>query len=160
LVASPICPGIDAAAVAQHRVPVRDLAHLLEEVADVDHRDAARPQPADEVEEPLDVRTLQAAGGLVHQHDARVGAERPTDLDHLLRRHGQLAHAAVGPDLGVREVLEQRQAHGVLAASRSTHPQAGALRPSRMFSVTVRCGQSDSSWWIRAIPGAAALQRR
>ena len=38
------------------------------------------------------------------------------------------------------------------ASVRRKMPQREGSRPSRMFSATVRCGQSESSWWIRATP--------
>src|SRR5580765_4716195 len=38
------------------------------------------------------------------------------------------------------------------ASVRRKMPQRDGSRPSRMFSATVRCGQSESSWWIRATP--------
>ena len=63
-----------------------DLAHLLEEVADVDDRDAPRREPADEGEQPIDVRSLQAARRLVHEQHARVAGEGAADLDDLARR--------------------------------------------------------------------------
>jgi hypothetical protein len=36
--------------------------------------------------------------------------------------------------------------------SRSTRPQLDSSTPSRTFSATVRCGQSESSWWMSAMP--------
>ena len=46
------------------------------------------------------------------------------------------------------------------AAARSTSPRRPGSRPTRMFSATERCGNSDSSWWMRAIPRLARLARR
>ena len=136
----------DAAPVAEHGEHVGDGAHLLEEVADVDDPDALAAEPPDQREQVLDVVALEAAGRLVHEHDAGARGDGPADLDHLLRGNRQRADRPVRPQLGVREAAEdvERELFGLRAPEEAR--SCDGSRPSRMFSATVRCGQSDSSW--------------
>ena len=119
-------------AVAQHGVAIGDLAHFLEEVADVDDRDAARREPADEREQPLDVGALEAARRLVHQQHARIAGERATDLDDLACRQRQIAEPLVGMNLRMRQLVEQRARararRGAVDPSASRRPRRRAAR--------------------------------
>ena len=109
--------------------------------------EAARLQRGDDREQPPHVVFGQAAGGLVEDEDARVGLrERAGDLDQLLQRDRQVAGAGVERDLGALAAAASAAAAARrISASRST-PRRAARTPSRMFSATVRCGASDSSW--------------
>ena len=100
--------GANAASVAQHGVAIGDLPHFLEEVADVDDGDAARGEPADEREQPIDVGALKAARRLVHQEHARIAGERAADLDDLPRGEREIAQSLVRVNLRMRHLVEQR----------------------------------------------------
>ena len=102
-------PRIDAAAVAEDGISVGDVPDLLEEMADVDHRDPACRQAPDQCEEALHLLALKAAGRLVHQEDARVPRQGAADLHHLPRGEGQLRHAAVGIQLRAAEVAQESE---------------------------------------------------
>jgi hypothetical protein len=54
-------------------------------VADVDHRDAAGLEATDHVEQDLDFAFIERGRRFVHDHDARVGRDRPRDGHHLLQ---------------------------------------------------------------------------
>ena len=69
--------------VPQHRDAVGDGVDLVEAMRDVDHRHVMVAQAADDVEEVLDLAVAQRRGGLVHDEDAGVEAERLGDLDEL-----------------------------------------------------------------------------
>ncbi len=99
--------GGHAAAVAEHGEPIGDLAHFLEEMADVDDGHAARLQLADEREEPRHVLARQAAGRLVHQDDGRPRRHRPQDLDDLAGGDRQRPDDPIGGQVRMREALEQ-----------------------------------------------------
>ena len=93
--------GEHAPAVTQHRDLCRDLADLLERVADVDHAHARRRELADDREQPLDVEALQAAGRFVEQDDARADGHRAADFDHLLHRRRETIDAHGRIEVGV-----------------------------------------------------------
>ena len=57
-----------------------------------------------------------------------------------------------GPQLRVREAAEDVERELLRPPSAGRRRPCDGSRPSRMFSATVRCGQSDSSWWISATP--------
>src|SRR6185369_17749095 len=63
--------GSDAASVAQDSEAIGDLAHLFEEVTDVNDGDAFGTEAANQLEEISDVVALQAAGWFIHQDDTR-----------------------------------------------------------------------------------------
>ena len=63
---------------------VGDLQRLLEMVGDVDDRDAAGGEVADDLEQHLDLGGAERRGRLVHDQDARIDRQRPRDLDDLL----------------------------------------------------------------------------
>ena len=118
--------GRDAAAVAEHGEPIGDLAHLLEEVADVDDGHAARLEPPDQREQPRHVLARQAAGRLVHQHDRRPAPPSRGRISTTCRAAmGSVPTTAIGRQLGVREALEQA---GRLAAHRGAIEPAAAGR--------------------------------
>ena len=82
-------------------------------MTDVDDAETLGAQPADQGEQPVHVRALEAARRLVHQEDATVGRQRAADLHDLLRGNRQFPDDAVRPQLRVREVLDQRARAGV-----------------------------------------------
>src|SRR5262249_6118103 len=96
-------PPADAPAVAQHREGVGDLAHLLEEVGDVDDGYSPVAQPADEGEQPAGVLLGQGGGGLVEDEDADVEQQGAGDLDDLAGGGVEAADGVLGVDLGVLE---------------------------------------------------------
>src|SRR5690606_3895498 len=73
-------------------------------------------------------RAWKTARRLVHQYDTSTGAQRPTDLDHLLRCNRKLADHTIGADRGMREVLEHlRRPPPAFVASEESPPCT--LRP-------------------------------
>ena len=102
-------PGGRRAAVAEHRDPVADPADLVEAVGDVDDADALGGEPADDLEQGLDLALVEDRRGLVHDQQADVVGERPGDRDHLLGGRAQGADASARIDRPVAEALEQRR---------------------------------------------------
>ena len=91
----------------QHRDPVADAADLVEPVRDVDDADALGGEPADHVEERLDLALVEDGGGLVHDEQAHVVGQRPGDRHDLLAGRPEVAHPGVGGDRLVADALEQ-----------------------------------------------------
>ncbi len=127
-------------AVAQHHGVIGDLQRLLEVVGDVDDRDAAGREVADDLEQHLDLGGAERRGRLVHDEDARVDRQRAGDLDDLL-----LAEA---------QVLDQGQRDRSPPRARPSAPRPAApprrsrcrsrprsSRPMKMLSRTLRFGR-------------------
>jgi hypothetical protein len=94
----------DTATVAHDRDTIGEALHLLEDVRDVENREAAGAQVAHHREQALHVAARQAARGLVeHEHAAGGLRECPGDLDELLQGDRQRPHARAGRDVGVPE---------------------------------------------------------
>ena len=91
----------------QHRDPVADAADLVEPVRDVDDADALGGEPADDVEERLDLALVEDGGGLVHDEQTHLVGQRPGDRHDLLAGRPEVAHAGVGGDRLVADALEQ-----------------------------------------------------
>ena len=53
----------------------------------------SRFEPRDDGKELADLGVVQSGGGLVHDEDARVVAQRLGDLDHLLFCDGEAARS-------------------------------------------------------------------
>ena len=70
-------------AVAEHDDAIRDLLHFFEEVRDIDDRQPARLQAADQPEQPLHVVVAQAARRLIEDQDMIAVVQ--TDADDLAR---------------------------------------------------------------------------
>ena len=97
----------DVLAVLQHRDAVADGEDLAQAVGDVDHPEPALAQPAQQVEQHLDLVLGQRGGRLVEHEQARVERERLDDLDDLLLRGREPAHERVGPERDLADLLEQ-----------------------------------------------------
>ena len=81
-------PTADAAAVAQHRQPVGDRVDLFEEMRNEHDGEAARPQIADDIEQPRRLGRVETGGRLVEHQHARVVFQRARDGDELLHGDG------------------------------------------------------------------------
>ena len=84
------------ASVAEDGHALPDAKHLLHPVRDVHHGHAACGQASDRVEQLPDLALAQGGRRLVHDEDARLVGQRPCDLDHLLLREPEAAHAGIG----------------------------------------------------------------
>ena len=93
--------------VAQDRVRVADLQHLVESVRDVQDGHAAILQLAHGVKQRGRLRIGERGGGLVEDQDTTVVGERPGQGGH--RPAHRTERRGVGADVdGVAELLEQR----------------------------------------------------
>ena len=101
--------------VAQHRDAVRDTKHLVHLVRDVHHRDAALLQRSDQAEQPLHGVIEERTGGLVHQQDARIHAQRAGDGQQLPPSDGKSRHHLAQPAIEAH-LLQERPAEGLHAA--------------------------------------------
>ncbi len=88
----------DEAAVAEHDDAIADLAHLLDEVRNVDDRVTPCLEATNQRKQMGDVVTSQAAGGLVEDHDAGANCHRTRDLDELLLGNRKLANELLGSE--------------------------------------------------------------
>ena len=112
------------APVAQHDHAIGDLEHFVETVRDVDHRDAARAQPAQRREQPRHLIGGQACGRLVEDKDFGLGRERAGDRHQRLFGAAQILDARVGIDVGAERLQRDRGA----AARRGPIDHAEAAR--------------------------------
>ncbi len=104
------------ASVAKHDEAIRHGLHLFDEVRNIDDRDAARLQTADEIEQRADVGLAEAAGRLVEHEDTTADGERAGDFDQLLCGGLEIAGERVGRDVGVTELaqrLRRNRAHTI-----------------------------------------------
>ena len=110
--------------------------HLLEEMADVDDRDAARAQPTDHLEQPLASRGCESelVGSSITSTRASPASARA--ISTSCRGAGrQRADDAVGRELRVRSSQASARSHSRAHAPRDRRRRtARGSRPSRMFS--------------------------
>jgi hypothetical protein len=138
--------GDDLVAVAEHRHPVRNVQHVVEEVRDEDDGAAFGAQPPQHGEELLHFRRRKGRGGLVQNDDLRAREQHAREFDELLQAHGQRAHGGGGVDV-------EPQAGDQPFASRFMRPQStvpiavSGWLPRNTFSATVRSGTTR-------VPGA------
>ena len=92
---------------------------------------------ADHPEQAVDLAVAERRRGLVHDHDARVGAERAGDLDELLLGHGERAR--------------RTRSGSIVAPTRSSSSRARAARGSnrpgarrRRVRAPARCSRPRS----------------
>ena len=99
-------------AVLHHHHAVRQQPRDREVVGHDDRRQAEiGDQPAQQVEQPRLHRDVEAAGRLVHEHQARRGDEVAGDLQALAHAAGKGARLvvdAVGVDLDAVEPVDAR----------------------------------------------------
>ena len=117
----------DDATVAQDGDDVGQVEDLGQEVGDEDHRAAARPQPADDLVQALDLHGRQARRRLVEDDEVGVAGERPQDLDLLLRGDRQVPDD--GPGLEVEAGVRDQPVEPL--AERPAIDEAGALAARR-----------------------------
>ena len=82
--------------------------HLAQAVRDVEDADAELLEPADELEQNLDLVIGQRRGRLVEHEDARVQRAGLDDLDHLLLGDREPAHRRARAEARLADLLEQR----------------------------------------------------
>jgi len=96
-------------AIAQHRHAVADTKNFVHFVRDVDHRNSAAAQAADESEQPFHAVVEQRTGGLVHQQEARVHAEDAGDGQQFAAARWK-AKPPLGRRCGETYLIEERTA--------------------------------------------------
>ena len=82
----------DVLAVAENRDSVAVVENLRQPVGDVDDRDAAGGEPANDAEERLRLALGQSGGGFVEDQHPAVERQRLGDLDQLLVGDRQVTH--------------------------------------------------------------------
>ena len=101
-----------------------------------------RDKPADDVEQPFDLRRGQHRRRLVQDQDTDLAGHRLGDLDRLLEGERKGADHGARVD-GEAEILQQGRRPRAQRPARS--PGAGSS-PRKMFSATVKSGAKASSW--------------
>ena len=144
-------PGV--AAVAQHDEAIRHRLHFLDEVRDVDDRDPARLQAADEIEQRANVRVPQAAGRLVEHEHAAAGRERARDFDELLRRRLKIRDTASRAECRRDRAVASRRPRS-RASGRDGRCRAGPARRR------ARCFPSRSDGAPATVPDRSSPRRR
>ena len=86
-----------------------------------------RAQVADDGEKQVLLLLRERGGRLVHDDDARAGAERAGDFDELLLGHGERADLGVGSNLRADAVQELER------AARAAPPSARAAKAEVFF---------------------------
>ena len=85
-------PGSGNDAVAQHGDAVADLEDLLQPVRDVDEADALPGEPANDLEQLLELRPAEHGRGFVEYDDAGMAREGAGDLHHLPLGDAQISY--------------------------------------------------------------------
>ena len=113
-----------------HRAPGPDhgdgvghLQHLVQLVRDEDDGDAPGDQPAEGVEQLVDLLGDEHGGRLVEDDDPGVAVEHLEDLGPLLVADAELGHQLVGVDV---EPVVAAELEDALAGRADVHPQPGA----------------------------------
>ena len=101
-------------------------------------------EPTNQGKEPLDVAAREATRWLVEHEHAAFERDCPGDLDHLLLGQGEPANFGFGPDVVDANLCQRRRGPPRISGQRTNGPVVGSM-PSRMFSITERCGASESS---------------
>ena len=116
-------------AVAQHGDVIAQQEDLFEPMADVDARDAALAQPADQLVEPIGFVLRQAARRLVEDDDPRAVCDRRRDLQHLLLADRSASPTARSTSIDGRDRGQHlRRAAPHLAQRDETGARSGAIR--------------------------------
>ena len=87
---------LDAAAVSEDRHTVGDAQRFVQPVRDERHTDTFLTKPLDQPEDARGVATIEQSRRLVEHDEARIGHERPSDLDELPLREPQIAQRLAG----------------------------------------------------------------
>jgi hypothetical protein len=78
-------------------------------VRDEDDRDALAPEPADDPEQRLHLLLGEGGRRLVHDHQLRLGGQRPGEGGHLLRRDRVLVQRPGDVDVDVEPMQDRRR---------------------------------------------------
>ena len=116
------------APVREHGDAVADAPDLVEAVRDVDDADTLRREPANHVEERLDLALVEDRGRLVHDQQPHVSRQRAGDRHDLLGRRPQLADLGAHGDRLVPEPGEQRRRLPVHLVEVEQRPAARLVR--------------------------------
>ena len=161
-------PGGGGAPVGEHRDPVADPPDLVEPVRDVDDADALGGEPADDLEQGLDLALVEDRGGLVHDQQAHVVGERARDRDHLLGGGPQGADPRARVDPAVAEALQQRRRLGPHPLQVEQGPRRGSWARKMLWAtrqlldqVELLVDRRDAAVeaWPRDHPRAAPRRR-
>ena len=126
--------GPDEPAVTKDGDGVGHGQHFLEAMGDVDDRDAARGEIADDAEQHLHLRRAERGGRLVHQEHARVVHERAGDLDDLLHAERQRADERPRVDAAARASPSVSRAPGAPGRRGRSCPTRSRARARRRGS--------------------------
>ncbi len=116
------------APVGQHGDAVADAPDLVEAVRDVDDADALGSEPANDVEERLDLALVEDRRRLVHDQQPHVAGQRAGDRHDLLRRGPQLPDLRAHRDRVVAEPGEQSRRFPVHLVEVEQWPAARLVR--------------------------------
>ena len=124
------------APVGEHGDAVADAPDLVEAVRDVDDADALGREPANDVEERLDLALVEDRGRLVHDQQPDVARQRAGDRHDLLRGRPQRPHLRAQRDRrrGPSRASSAADSRYILSRS-SSGPRRGSW-PRKMLSAT------------------------
>ena len=105
-----LVPGDDVLAVPDDRDPVGEVHDLVEMVGDVHHGDVLLRELVDHPEQGVRLRLGEGRGGLVHDDEPGIPGQGPSDLQHLLLAHGQVAGNGLGGDVHAELLQDLRRA--------------------------------------------------
>jgi hypothetical protein len=118
-------PASDALPVPQHREPVAEGLAFLEEMTDVDDRDAAFAQPADHPEQTFSIPLGETAGGLVQNQHLGLAHQGPGDFHDLLLGNGAAASGGIDGKIVLIQFTERRHRHGAAFFAIQPTPTGG-----------------------------------
>ena len=120
-------PFADDATIAQDDHAVGNLEHLVEPVRDVDHADAARPQPPKGDEQPRHFVGRQAGRGFVEHQDFGIRRQRAGNRHERLLGAGQVMNTQLGIDVRA-DHLQGARRHACAPRSSRSSPSAAESR--------------------------------
>gem|GEM_PF-3352830 len=112
----------DRAPVFEDSVTLGDFADFFQEMADVNDAHTAGAELRDDLEEFARIRLSEAARGLVHDEDARVGEQRAGDFDYLLLGNREVRNRTFEVEVLMREAGQR--ATSSLAGGAAVNPAA------------------------------------
>ncbi len=140
---------------ADHGDRVGDGEHLVELVGDEDHGRALGREPAQAVEQLVDLLGHEHRGGLVEDQDPRAAVEHLEDLDPLALADAELLDELVGVDVEAVAVGQLARSCRRASPKLIITPVVGSL-PRTTFSRTVKLSASMKCWWTMPMPRSIA----
>ena len=127
-------------AVAHHADAVCHFHYFIQTMADKHHANAGRFQFVNHLQQAIDLLTGQRGGGFIHNHQTRIGGNRPANGDQLSISNREFFYFFIGID------IHPDTLHGgqrLLFHSTTTYPDitAGQIAVNRNIFCDAKVGE-------------------